>query len=461
MTITHTRRVETLDRILRDLGESADLGRSVREPKVLPPIECPLPVAALAQDSVDAAALAAALLVGSERRCVPAVGSSGPRVAAAYSSERLFSIDGTTPSAWAELSGFWPTRRGWLRTHGNYPHHAARLRSALGLAPHTGADELRTALTRISADDAAVRIVARGGIASVVAEVDSLEDQHLEASALVDRVSSAAAARPLLAQTPPVAASPLSGVRVLDLTRVIAGPVATRTLALFGADVLRIDSPRLPEIPWQHLDSGAGKRSALLDLADGHDRMRFDELLGTADVIVLGYRPTALQRLGLDPERIVARHPGMIVARLSAWGFEGPDAERTGFDSIVQAASGISRTLSSEDGTPGALPVQALDHSAGYLLAAAICSVLRRRQVEGGSHVVSTSLRRVAAHLLSLPTGRRTPAADLAAESVTHASAAGLLHYVLPAPSFAGSPADFAHPPHPWGSDPAAWLPRD
>ena len=122
---------------------------------------------------------------------------------------------------------------------------------------------------------------------------------------------------------------------------------------------------------------------------------------------MLGYRPSGLARLGLSPADLVARVPGIVIARLSAWGFDDGDADRRGFDSIVQAASGIAWKESADGRVPGALPVQALDHSAGYLLAAGAMSALRRQRSEGGTHVVATSLRQVAAHLLSSPAGRR------------------------------------------------------
>jgi crotonobetainyl-CoA:carnitine CoA-transferase CaiB-like acyl-CoA transferase len=135
---------------------------------------------------------------------------------------------------------------------------------------------------------------------------------------------------------------PAAGIRVLDLTRVIAGPVATRTLALLGADVLRIDSPLLPESHIAHADTGFGKRSACLDLADGKDSAVFEELLATADVVVSGYRPGALDPYGLTPDGLFARRPSLVVAELSAWGWSGPWSGRRGFDSLVQAARGIS-----------------------------------------------------------------------------------------------------------------------
>ena len=161
-------------------------------------------------------------------------------------------------------------------------------------------------------------------------------------------------------------------MRVLDLTRVIAGPVAGRTLAALGAEVLRIDPPGLPELPEAHLDTGPGKRTALLDLADAERR---EALLAGADVLLTGYRPGALDRFGL-----AERHPDLVHVSLSAWGTSGPWAGRRGFDSLVQVASGIAAACAAPDGTPGVLPAQALDHGTGHLMAAAALRGLAARE---------------------------------------------------------------------------------
>jgi crotonobetainyl-CoA:carnitine CoA-transferase CaiB-like acyl-CoA transferase len=243
----------------------------------------------------------------------------------------------------------------------------------------------------------------------------------------------------------PETGSPLAGVRVLDLTRVIAGPVATRTLALWGAEVLRIDPPGLPEIEWQHLDGGAGKRTALLDLRTDFDR--FAALATRADVLVHGYRPAALAALGLD--RVIDARPSLVVASLSAWGVAGPWSGRRGFDSIVQAASGIA-TIESPDGErPGALPAQALDHSAGYLLAGAVAALLGRRARSGGGWSVSTSLARVADELLRADRSVQPVSGAYEPTTVTHDG----LTYARPALHA----DDFRSPPRPWGRDEPSW----
>ena len=194
---------------------------------------------------------------------------------------------------------------------------------------------------------------------------------------------------------------PLTGIRVLDLTRVIAGPVATRALALLGAEVLRLDPPQLPELPIQHIETGQGKWSALLDLATDAGLARVNDLLKTADILVTGYRPGAIERYGFE------RPPGLVHARVSAWGTSGPWAHRRGFDSIVQAASGISLVEGDRE-HPGALPAQALDHASGYLLAAAALDALSARDADGRGRDVSVSLARTARHLLQAPRGVRT-----------------------------------------------------
>jgi crotonobetainyl-CoA:carnitine CoA-transferase CaiB-like acyl-CoA transferase len=417
------------------------------------PLPSRLAVGALAWRSVSAASRAAARLARSQPGLL-----DPERIAVAYTSERHIRIDGEAPSPWAPLSGFFRTSDGWVRTHGNYPHHAAALLAGLGLSAGADREAVARALAGMPAGVATQAIVARGGVCVGVMHENPGGDALLADDPLV-RVERRgdAPSRPRIWG---VTAAPLHGIRVLDLTRVIAGPVATRTLALLGADVLRLDPPDRPEIPAQHADTGHGKRSALLDLRAPAGREVFDRLLSDADVVVLGYRPCGLQRLGLEPDALVARHPGIIVGRLSAWGFDTTAADRRGFDSIVQAGTGIGWIESREDGVPGALPAQALDHSAGYLLAAEIMTLLDRQSTEGGSWLAETSLRRVAAELLRMPRTPEPGAAepfDPAPHLQTFPFDGGTLTTAAPALAYAGGPDAFA-PPRPWGGDEPAWL---
>ena len=254
---------------------------------------------------------------------------------------------------------------------------------------------------------------------------------------------------------------PASGIRVLDLTRVIAGPVATRYLAALGADVLRLDPPHHPELLPQTYDGLLGKRSALLDFGTPDGSARLHELLSEADVVVHGYRPHALDRFGLAPEDLADRHPGLVVVRLSAWGSRGPWGGRRGFDSIVQAACGIAVAESPDGERPGALPCQLLDHGTGYLAAAAVLRALAAQASRGGTLFRELSLARTADWLLSQP--RAEPGAAAAADGgpgawlTTVGSAEGPVTVVKPLGRLDGIELTWPSPLTPYGGDPPAW----
>ncbi|MEU6147280.1 CoA transferase [Streptomyces sp. NPDC047081] len=425
-------------------------------------LEGRLPVRELARACVGACALAAAEL-GARRAGlaeVPGVRVDDGAVATAFHSERRLRIDGRAPVAFAPMSRFWRTADGWIRTHANYPHHRARLLGVLGVPEDVGAVE--AALAERSAAEVEEAVYAAGGLAVALRTPEewAAHEQAVAVAArpLVERDRLDSAPARVLAQVDGTPLLPAAGLRVLDLTRVLAGPVATRTLALLGADVLRVDSPQLPELPDQHADTGFGKRSAVLDLA--RDRRAFEELLAAADVVVTGYRPGALDRFGLSPRALAERRPGLVVAQVSAWGAYGPWGERRGFDSLVQVATGIA-AIEGSAAQPGALPAQALDHGTGYLLAAAVLRALTEQSYEGGSRFVRLALARTA-HWLVDGTGTGDvgelsydgPEAWLGETD----SALGRLRYALPPVSFEGGPADWACPPVPWGSQPARWM---
>ncbi|MEU2284361.1 CoA transferase [Streptomyces sp. NPDC013178] len=423
-----------------------------------------LPVRELARACVGVCALAGAEL-GARRAGlaeVPRVRVDDGAVATAFVSERHLLIDGRAPVTFAPLSRFWRTADGWVRTHANYPHHRERLLRALGLAEEDPA-AVEAALGERSALEVEEAVYAAGGLAVALRTPE--EWAAHEQAAEIARRPLVERGRPDTARArvlPPLDGTPLlpaAGLRVLDLTRVIAGPIATRTLALLGADVLRVDDPHLPELPDQHADTGFGKRSATLDLAT--DRRTFEELLAEADVVVTGYRPGALDRFGLSPEALAERRPGLVVAQLSAWGAYGPWGGRRGFDSLVQVATGIAAIEGTAE-RPGALPAQALDHGTGYLLAAAILRALTEQSSEGHGRVVRVALARTAAWLtggVRPDVGAAGAAYDSPRAWLTEAvGGIGRLRYALPPVSFDGGPADWARPPGPWGADPARWA---
>ena len=259
----------------------------------------------------------------------------------------------------------------------------------------------------------------------------------------------------------PAGELPASGIRVLDLTRVIAGPVATRYLAALGADVLRLDSPQRPELPLHARDGLVGKRSALLDFGAPGGQARLHELLSGADVLVHGYRPRALDRFGLAPEVVADRHPGLVVVSLSAWGRNGPWGGRRGFDSIVQAASGIAVAESPDGERPGVLPCQLLDHGTGYLCAAAVLRALAAQASRGGTLFRELSLARTGHWLLSQPRREAVTGAGRDGEGpwlTTVGSADGPVTTVLPPGQLDGRGFSWPGALSRYGGDEAAWV---
>lgn len=378
--------------------------------------------------------------------------------ALAFSSERQLQAQRPLGQAFAPLSRFAATADGHIRLHANYPHHRAALLRALG----DPKDE-QAALAAVGVREATEleqAIVAAGGAA---AEVRSAGDwrAHPQGQATVGlpllELTAGEAEAPAL---PPAGPLPCSGLRVLDLTRVIAGPVGTRMLAALGAEVLRIDAPQLPELELAVLDGMVGKRSASLDLRTAAGRETLAQLLAGADLLVQGYRPGALDAFGLDQRTLAERHPQLVTVRLSAWGHCGPWAARRGFDSLVQAACGIALACGA-GGEPGALPVQALDHATGYLIAASALRGLTMRALERRAAHAQLALTRTAAWIIDHPAEGNLPAAeaDPAPYLVEVSSAFGSLRCLAPPGSLDGTPLAWPRGVPIPGTDPPGWEP--
>ncbi|WP_186776806.1 CoA transferase [Streptomyces salinarius] len=421
-----------------------------------------LPVMELARATVAVCSLAAAELTSVRTgRPVPRVRVDDEAVATAFLSDRLVRADGRAWSTFAPLSRFWRATDGWVRTHANYPHHRARLLAALGVPGNAGeqaVDAVARAIAGLTALEVEETVYAAGGLA--VAARGPEDWAKSEQGVMV-------AGQPLLTtaridDAPDRmlggAALPCAGLRVLDLTRVLAGPVATRTLALLGADVLRIDAPQLPESQEAHNDTGMGKRSTTLDLGEATARGLFEELLDASDVVVTGYRPGALERFGLTPEALAERRPGLVIAQLCAWGHYGPWRERRGFDSLVQVATGIAELEGSPD-SPGALPAQALDHGTGYLLAAGVLRALTEQHRTGGTRLVRLALTQTAHWLVHglAPAPGEEEGFDAAHWLTETDSPMGRLRHALPPVSYDGGPVNWARPPGLWGTDAPVW----
>jgi crotonobetainyl-CoA:carnitine CoA-transferase CaiB-like acyl-CoA transferase len=372
-----------------------------------------LRVSDLAAGAIGAATLAISELVG--------IDGGGPRVVV---DRRLSAIwfgwsvkpqGWALPTAWDPIAGDYRTRDGWIRLHTNAPRHRAVALEVLGCAEDRAA--VAAAVEKQRAVGLETAIVAAGGCAAAMLRI---KDWLAHKQGRLVQVEPLIATRRVGPRARwdwrPGSARPLAGIRVLDLTRVLAGPVATRFLAGYGADVLRIDPPDWDEsvIPEVTL----GKRCARLDLASPEGRAIFEKLLSEAHVLVHGYRPGALEALGYSEAHIRTIAPNLIDVALDAYGWRGPWRQRRGFDSLVQMSSGIAHfgMQWKEADRPTPLPVQALDHATGYLMAATVVRGLIERLRTGRSLRGRLSLARTAAQLKRLgaadPTPPWAPAAD-------------------------------------------------
>lgn len=383
-------------------------------------------VSSLAAGSVAAAATAVADWVALRSGHPPAV-SVDWRLCSLWFSGTLNPIGWDLPPVWDAIAGDYATADGWIRLHTNAPHHRAAALAALGFAPHASPDK--------------VMVGNRVETWSARALESAVVEHHGCAAAMLSRAQWAAHPQALhVNQAPMVAvtthpdsssgstealtnpgntefnpARPLQGMRVLDLTRVLAGPVATRFLAGFGADVLRIDPPDWDE-PSLVPEITLGKRCARLDLRTASGHATFVDLLRQADVLVHGYRAHALEHLGLGPLERQTIRPGLIDVSLNAYGHTGPWRNRRGFDSLVQMSTGIAHAgmLHGGKDRPTPLPVQALDHATGYVMAAAVVQGLCQRWEQRAQGLQGwqgqTSLARIAQLLTHTPVPPTQPA---------------------------------------------------
>src|ERR1700730_15058676 len=361
--------------ILRDIWTSAGGDPSALDTVTLTGDEPQLPssfrVAAAAQASIAATGLAAAQVWKLRSGQSQDVAVDMRHAVVECRSERYLRVDGKPPPpAWDAIAGIYkPRDRRFVRLHTNFPHHREAVCQVLNC--NAERDDVQAALMHWDAEVFETAAYAAGGVVAMMRS-------HEEWSELPH--ASALAALPVMtiekigeaAPKPwPTGDRPLAGLRVLDLSRVIAGPVAGRTLAAHGADVLLISGPDLPAIPWLTIDTGRGKLAGFLDLKREQGRAGLLDLLTGADIFSQGYRPSALASLGFSPEAAAKINPGIIYVSLSAYGHAGPWAERRGFDSLVQTSTGFNHAEGQAAGVEGPkeLPAQMLDHATGYLMA--------------------------------------------------------------------------------------------
>ncbi|WP_176050704.1 CoA transferase [Burkholderia sp. BCC1644] len=425
-------------------------------------------VGTLAAATIAAAGLAAAECHRLRTGVAQSVGVSVRDALIAFRSERYLRVDdGPPPELRHPVTGFFETGDArWIQLHANFPHHLRGILDVLGCSAQR--DDVAAAI-RTWDGTALDTALAEAGLCAALIRTPDEWVAHAQAHAIaslplfeIERIGDA----PVEPIGRGESGQPLAGVRVLDLTRIIAGPVAGRTLASHGAQTLLVNGPHLPNIAPLVIDNGRGKRSTWIDLRDTAGVDALHALVRDADVFLQAYRPGALAARGFAPQALAERRPGIVCVSISAYGQAGPWAQRRGFDSLVQSASGIAwqEQHAAHADAPRHLPCQALDHATGYLAAFGAMIALARRAREGGSWHVRMSLAQTGRWLQAfgnVPGGLSAP--DLAAADVRDridriASPFGMLDTVRPAERLSATPPAFARPPVPPGTDDAYWL---
>jgi crotonobetainyl-CoA:carnitine CoA-transferase CaiB-like acyl-CoA transferase len=420
---------------------------------------------AAAQGTIAAVALAAAELrhrAGAPRQQISV---DMGHAAIEFRSERYLTLDGNAPASYGDpLFGAYRTGDGrYVRLHMNFPHHRESVLKLLGCVPtRAGVEEALQKWDAVAFENAAYQ---HGGVVAAMRSPDEWA-LHPHAAAVaamppvrIEKIDEAPA-RPLRRGS-----RPLFGLRVLDLTRIIAGPVAGRALAAHGADVMRISAPGLPFIDWLVKDTSRGKLSAYADFGTPDGKVALEQLVRDADIFLQAFRPGALASRGFGFSEVAALRPGIVYGSLSAYGDVGPWASRRGFDSLVQTATGFNSAEARACGVEGPkeLPCQALDHASGYLLAFAAIMARIRQASEGGNWLVRVSLASTGRWLWNL--GRveggfscPLPSLDDVQEllEVTQ-SPFGAMRAVRHAAQLSATPVGWTRPSVPLGTHPPVW----
>ncbi|SDS60449.1 CoA transferase [Bradyrhizobium canariense] len=458
--------------ILTDIWTSAGGDSSALDDVTLTGQEPQLPstfrVGAGAQASIAATGLAAAQIWKSRSGQSQNVAVDMSHALVECRSERYLRVDGQPPGpTWDAIAGIYRTRdRRFVRLHTNFRHHRDAVCKVLNCKPER--DEVQAALMQWDAEAFETAAYAGGCVVAMMRSHDEWSAlPHAKALAELPSFSiekiGEAAPKPW-----PAGDRPLAGIRVLDLSRVIAGPVAGRTLAAHGADVMLISGPDLPAIPWLTIDTGRGKLTSFVELKSEQGRGVLRDLLAQADIFSQGYRPRSIAALGFSPEDAARISPGIVYVSLSAYGHAGPWAERRGFDSLVQTATGFNHAEGQAAGLDGPkeLPAQLLDHASGYLMAFGAMMARARQSREGGSWHVRVSLAQTGRWLWNLGRvvdGLKTP--DLKDDTVQRfieeiPSGFGPLRSVRHSAVLSKTPAFWARPAMPLGSHPPQWPAR-
>lgn len=420
----------------------------------------PMPIADMAVAVQALVGLAAAALHSARGGVNQRVGIDRFEASLSTTPAAYLRIDGQRAGDWDPLTGYFAASDGWVYLHTAFPHLRHGLLAEFNLPEDKSA--VSAGLALLPAQEIEDR-AARSGVCAIKLRSRAEWTAHPQSEALrsvpvvgLNRVSDAPP-RPMT-----VGDAPLSDVRVLDLSRVIAGPTMGRVLAEHGADVLRIGADGLPSLPELVIETGHGKRAAHLDLKTDAGRAGLLGLVREADILIDGFRPGALAALGLGSTDLQIVRPDLIHIDLSAFGGEGPWGGRRGYDTYVQAATGLAQMTN--DG-PVRLPCQPLDYFSGYLGAAAAMVAVRRRMIEGGGWRSQLALARTAMWIWDqsdcLPDEAEPPKsnpADPAELRWEVDSAFGRVSSLRPAVRLSETPAKWRLPPVALGTHDPVWA---
>ncbi|PCD34697.1 hypothetical protein AU210_007294 [Fusarium oxysporum f. sp. radicis-cucumerinum] len=432
-------------------------------------------IGTLAQGTIALSGLLAALIHSLRNQGpVPKVTVPQKHSVIEFKSERLYILDGEpAPSPWGPIGGLHKTSDGHVRIHDSFPNHRYGALELLGL-PVTAS---RIDVTKKTQDWASIDLESVGlehRLAIYALRSYRQWDMLPQSKAIDDfpisltRIASGPAG--LSPHLTPGNDKCLRGLRVVEMSRVIAAPLAGKTLAAHGADVIWITCPGLPDLPTMDRDLGRGKRTVHIDVNNVEDRQKLRELIKSCDVFIQGFRPGSLAAKGFGPEEIVGLNPGIVYGCMSAFGPKGPWSERRGYDSLIQTCSGMNISEAEHYGAGEVArptPCQALDHAGGYLLASGIMAALYRRSVQGGSYRVDVSLAGTMKYLRSMgqypgksgfEIGDYEKPSDVKEYLETRQTGFGELRAVRHSVSVDGAEPSWDVMPNPLGSDEARWL---
>jgi hypothetical protein len=435
-------------------------------------------IGALAHSTIAASALAAAQLYALRNEVeVPQVDVPLQPAVVEFKSERFYTIDNQPRSAPQNpIGGLHKTADGFIRVHDSFPNHSNGMLELVGLPLGSTREQLAIEIAKwrsVELEDAAT---VKGNLAAYALRSYSEWDALPQSKAVADfpilvRAIATNNSQGFFGRVSRGAAKCLEGLRVLEMSRVIAAPLCGKTLAAHGADVIWVTSPNLPDLPDIDREFGRGKRTIQLDVHNSAQRTRLLELIKDCDVFIQGFRPGSLAKYGLSTEELVKINPNIVIAHMSAFGPDGPWASQRGFDSLVQTCSGmnVSEAEHAGQGEPARpMPCQALDHASGYLLATGVIAALYRRAIQGGAWQVDVSLAGTMKYLRSLGQYPGTSGfqcedykqqADIPAEYLeTRDTGFGRMTAVKHSAKVSGCEVGWEIMPKPLGSDSAEWL---